>query len=348
MWKHLIQSLALPESEDGAPAGWWTARLGLAQAAWGRNFLPSNELADSIPCPISPNRSCRQLVDRSSSGAYYASCEHVPSHCTPVELKRESLVLFRPSLPNLCGLLRGVFGLGEPLYPGQSRGPLRIGDAHLRPDLRIPVYLLFGRRCENPAWFLQFIDPAVNTVMLVPSAAVVSRLPSHGRTQVFNLGDMLESDPRNRLVLSNPGQSAWAKWKNEICPPAKDGILLFPTPSDASWTHVTLSMGADDHTLSVYVRTPSEERSGSYHMSKLMMMKPGGKPKDSWHLLTKFIKEGGWHHSKGIKYQEKMKMPIKRLRDELKTIFAIGGMPIRWDKLDNAWVANFQVRSDRP
>jgi len=77
------------------------------------------------------------------------------------------------------------------------------------------------------------------------------------------------------------------------------------------------------------------------------MMKPGGKPKDSWELLTDFIKDGGWHHSTSPKYQEKKKMPMHRLREALKAFFGIDETPILWDGRANAWVANFQVRSDR-
>jgi hypothetical protein len=40
-------------------------------------------------------------------------------------------------------------------------------------------------------------------------------------------------------------------------------------------------------------------------------------------------------------------MPMKRLRDSLKEIFAIASQPIRWDRHENAWVTEFHVRGER-
>jgi hypothetical protein len=345
-WQRLSRCLALPECE-GATADWWERRLGAAPSAWGGLLDVSGKLAECVPCGLDPASGCQRRVERHNDEVFFAACEHVPGSCAPIKLTRAELLLHKVSLPRLLPRLREVFGLVEPASPGGLPAPIHAGDAHLRPDLRIPVYLLLGRVCACPSWSLRALDPSKPAALLAPTAEVASRLPKHGQLRVFVLEGMLGADRRGLPTLTEAGRGVWESWKQEYCPSSVDGVVRFPTPPDANWSHVTLGLGADDHTLSIHVRTPTEERSGAFHISRLGMMKNGGSPSDSWKLLSGLIRSGGWHESSGKRYQEKMKMPMKRLRDSLKEIFAIASQPIRWDRHENAWVTEFHVRGER-
>lgn len=329
MWHRFCESLAHIGAE-GEVLDWWGTQ---PPHPW---LTPIEELAQCYPCGEGLSRACQRIVESVGGGEFVAACSHVPARCKPVSIARNELVLYRVSWERIRTHLTDVLGLQLP----PVTEPYLAGIFVPRPSIQVPVYCLYGKACQDINAYMP--DTGDHCLVLVPAEAQVTAIKARRRLKVLSLEALFEADASAHLRFSVTGHDLWHAWVREVAPKEEHGTYRFPTPPNAQWSHIRLSIGRDDHTLAILCRTPGfDDVTSAVHCRALgMAHSTRMTPNKQWENLSKIIAHG-CYDCRTVGQQKKMEMPMSRLRARLKEIFSIEDDPIPFR--DNAYRPEFRV-----
>ncbi len=306
---------------------------------------PGPGLAESYPCP-----------DPKNAGTVHKVVIHGPDHilgvcpdgCPPERLARDDIVIWELRRSALAEAVAKAFRLrdGQTQVEGLA-GTWRVGTYAPYAGFRFAVYLTIGL---EPSEVRRAVDgllarDADPFVLLAPTrdlCAPASEDRLKRRKACFvPLSDVLMLDERAGLVLAEGPtvESVLADFREAVLPkPAEEsGMVIFPTPADATWEQVRIRF-TDGHTASVAVG----DASGVYHYSQMGMAdRRNARPTKQWELLRDFADERGILDWGSHKADRKLQKRREDLGKGLRRFFRIEGDPFVSE--GNGWRARFDV-----
>lgn len=247
--------------------------------------------------------------------------------------------------PALASAVASAVGAAGPVaarVPGRvwKLGPLRTGGRLWAASLAVGLTRPDAAAVVEAAPELR----APNALVFVPSTVPPATVWSSERAPaVVPLCDLLALGPAGlradpialASVLPAPVRAA-----------VKGPARAFPTPPDASWESVTLTVG--EHHLTVRVGT-TVERFG-FADAGFEDRREKNKPDDLWALLRVLARLGG-HLGTGDATTTKpgsLKQKVSVLRDRLRALLALSGDPFHPNARGRPYRARFAVRTDGP
>lgn len=351
IWKLLSRCLSHPICE-GATAEQWAGVFRVTVEALPAILVPTGTLLQSLPCGRTGGAACRRRVEYRSGGVVYAACGNEPAFCDPITLSDSDLQLYKVSLQTLLRLLRGALSLETDTKQTQPKMPSLVGKAGLRANLKVPVYLLYGRGCHRPAAALSGIDANSPAVLLVPTTTAAARVPAFGKIQVFPMERMFEvSDDCKKLELSGEGEEVWNSWKLEICPKQVDGVFRVVSPPMAKWESLSLRLSDNINAVSYSINCDGQNPvSGRLTAAAMGLEDKHGNFHQGWDILSVILESDEYtffpfkHPLKRGKKLNNVSAPtaISRLNKQLRDVFGIPGNPIELDSESGGYKAVFR------
>lgn len=326
-----------------AVPGEWCSLLGDEYALVGRFLLPTRRIARSVRSVV-PGRTCIHEI-RHWKHTYISVC---PDRCETTTLPRDEVVIHRLDTASLAREIAESFGLES--LPAEVVPNLvnvwRIGHYVPLAGFRFPVCLTLTGEPEPMRCAIDGLATRREPfVLLTPTRSHVTHLSAdllkRADSCFLPLNELLGAGDDDRLALMNGHtvDTALDEFRAARLPQPRenDGMMVFPTPSDARWEDVSIRF-TDRHSVYVTVKGTS----GTFHFAQMgMANKKNAKPTVQWLLLETFAEGHGildWQNRKADRRNQKRK---ENLAADLHRFFRVNGDPFVVQ--GNGWRARFSL-----
>jgi hypothetical protein len=184
----------------------------------------------------------------------------------------------------------------------------------------------------------------VATDRSVPPRAF-GRLQAMGH-QVLALSDALVVDDKDRLRAVHEAAVLLAATRKRLMARLKpaQGAPVWPTPPDAKWPELTFRLTSDE-TVRCSFRGETRDLDPDFFE---MRRARGGTTTKSWSALRALAMGRGSAGISDLTQEDKIRKRFQLLGAELAKTFGIQPSPIRWDKDDRCYRAEFVISDERP
>jgi hypothetical protein len=312
---------------------------------------PSAELATTYPCPEPGDDGCPRGVVIHAHDDIVAVCRRAPRSCEKLKLDRDDIVIYTLDLQKIAAQLRALFGLagdGTSLVDGLAR-TLHLGAYRPAAGLAFPVYMSIQNDRDDLAGVVERLAArdARSFILITPTTDLVGPrsaelLRARGGT-ALGLADFTRIDKDGKLVSDRTADEVLKGFHDRMLQAtsanAKDGMVLFPTPSEATWSDVEVRF-KDGHTISVKVLGAR----GVFNYTQMgMANKKNAEPTVQWKLLKTFAEEDRvltWKSSNASRKNQKTR---ENLSKDLRRFFRIEGDPISLTEDKKGWRVIFEL-----
>ncbi len=331
-----------------AVAAEWRALVGKDYDAFSVFLRPTQKLAESYPCPQSPDCGCYHAVVRHGPDDIVAVCRCDPPRCDPIHLRRSDIVLYEANLQGIAKAATDALGISCSVAPVATLpAAWTIGTYSPTAGLRFPVYLTIQFQDEDFHQAISHLTATDGTpfILLSPTRHLCrppaeEMLRSKGAT-LLPLDELLGADAQGRIVLLQATEDVLREFRDRVLPQKKaaPAITFFPTPAGATWGELEIQF-IDGETASVRVG----EARGIFHYAEMGMADGRNRrPTKQWELLRTFANENGvltWRSPSACRKNQKRR---EMLAKDLKAFFRIEGDPIRLTEDGKGWRTLFAV-----
>jgi hypothetical protein len=332
----------------------WQEIAGDGFAAIEPFLRPSADLASTYPCPEPGNDGCPRGIVIHGPDDIVAVCRRNPQTCETLKLKKEDIVIYRFDQPKLAAHLSAILGLkGD--GPAPVDGLLRtlyLGSYRPLAGLSFPAYLTFQRDREDFTQVVErlaardgrpFVLVAPTTDLIAPAAAELLR--TRGAV-ALGLADFTALDQNGALVADQSVEYVLKTFRDGVVraaeAEAKDGMVFFPTPPEASWPDLEMRL-KDGETVSVKVL----DQRGVYNYAQMGMANTkNSRPTRQWELLRDLAAGSGIFTWRSVGANRKNQKRRENLAKDLQRFFRIDGDPIEYLEKEKGWKVRFTLVSE--
>ncbi len=330
----------------------WMARLGEEFPAAQRYLRKTGRRATAIDCPSPGGEGCPRAVIRNAAGAFRAVCRSVTGRCDPVALDSADLDILELDAARLQQDLAAAFAVHAATGHSRVARVVRLGEHGVAAGVAAPVLLVLpGPEQPLAEEELRYAGlGAERSVVLAPSAASLpaslqSRLSEHGH-RVLHLSDIVAIERGDGLRLVQPVDVLLHDVRAALearlgAAPAGPRVAL---PAGTTWGQVTLRCTSS---ATVICTAPGVSR----QMDPVdfdMRSAKNAKPTAAWAFFLFLAMNDGVLKIDGSAIAPRVRKQKEALSRHLQDTFGIASDPIVWDTSQQAYVAAFVARDERP
>jgi len=350
LWRALEATPVL----SGVRAAWKEA-VGDDISALEPFLKPSADLATTYPCPEPGDDGCPRGIVVHGPDDIVAVCRRDPRSCESLKLVKDDIVIYMLDVQKIAAQLGALFGLTGNGTPGTVDGlarTLHLGAYRPAAGLSFPAYLTIQNDREEFAGVVEriaardgrpFILIAPTTDLVAPGSAELVR--TRGAV-VLGLADFTAVDKSGKLAADRSADEVLKDFRDRVVQTAsveaKDGMVFFQTPPDATWSDVEMRF-KDGHTVSVKVLG---ERGVFNYTQMGMANRKNAEPTLQWGLLYAFAKDDGVLTWKSPHADRKNQKRREQLAKDLQRFFRIEGDPISLTADGKGWCVLFKLSGD--
>ncbi len=332
----------------------WKEIAGEGFAALEPFLRPSPDLATTYPCPEPGDDGCPRGIVIHAPDDIVAVCRRSPRSCESVKLTKDDILVLALDLSKLAACLDALLGLkgdGPAPADGLPR-TLYLGAYRPVAGLSFPAYLTLQHDREDFAQVVErlaarnarpFILVTPTTDPVAPTSAELMR--TRGAV-ALGLADFTAIDKNGNFVADRPVEDLLKAFRDGVVRTAeagaKDGVVFFPTPPEATWTDVEIRF-RDGETVSVKVLGAR----GVFNYTQMgMASKKNGAPTLQWALLRAFADDKGvltWASKNAGRRNQKRR---ENLAKDLQRFFRIDGDPIEYKDDEKGWRVQFKITGE--
>lgn len=330
----------------------WTARLG-AEFPLAQRFLrATGRRVAAIDCPSPGGDGCPRAVIKSAGGALRAVCRSTTGRCDPVDLRPEDTDILQVDFVRLRQALAAAFELQRAAVPPTSNRVALLGEHAIAAGVAAPMMLL----TPGPMQSIQFDElrdgglGGERTVLLVPTAASLpgllrARLSEQGH-HVLPISDIVLVERGGGLQLAQPVDvllhdvRAALQARLEAAPSAPRVAL----PPGTTWAQVTLRCTSNATVICTAPGVSRQMDPGDFDMRSAK----NAKPVAAWTIFLLLAMGGGILKIEGRSIPSRVRKQKEALSRHLQETFRIAPDPITWDASQQAYIAAFVARDERP
>lgn len=219
----------------------------------------------------------------------------------------------------------------------------QLGSIRLAAGVELPIY--HSTRCPD--------EPITKLIAMVNRPFVIlhsirSGVQSTSQLMLRSAGaielsllDFTELDSTGKVVFTAAGRDTFDQLRVRHTPVhlPEDRLSTLTPPPDATWSKVHIKFLDGDN-----IRVSIAGQSADYHFSRLGMANVrNAKPTKQWLLLRAFAANGGiidWRTSGAA---ANVKKQSQELNQKLNAAFAIGGIPVEYDKSISGYRTTFEI-----
>lgn len=330
----------------------WTARLG-AEFPLAQRFLRgTGRRVTAIDCPSPGDEGCPRAVIKSADGALRAVCRSATGRCDPLDLRPEDTDILQVDFARLRQALAAAFGVQPAAVPPTSHRVALLGEHAIAAGVAAPVMLLM----PGPMQGIQFDElrsgglEGERTVLLVPTAASLpaslrARLLEQGH-HVLPLSDIVLREPGGGLQLAQPVDVLLHDVRAALQArlgdaPSGPRVAL---PPGTTWGQVTLRCTSNATVICTAPGVSRQMDPGDFDMRSAK----NAKPTAAWTFFLLLAMNGGALKIEGRSIAPRVRKQKEALSRHLQDTFGIDSDPMHWDASQQAYVAAFVVRDERP
>ena len=330
----------------------WRLRLGAEYSTAQRFLRKTGLLATAIDCPSPGGDGCPRRVIKLPTGAYRAVCQSSAGRCESLDLTQDDLAILELDGPRLFKEISAAFAILPPTEPVRPARVVCLGQHAVAAGLGVPVFFVMA----DPGHPLQDSDfrqgglGRTRAVVLVPSS---SSLPASTRAHlaeqghlVVSLSDTSHIDPKAGLALVQPVEVLLQAVRADLL--ARAGAArsapVVMLPPGTTWGQITLTLTSRE---TLICKLPGDSRQMDPSDFGMRSGK-NAKTTNAWALLVALIAANGVLTITAPSLAAKVKKQKQTLATRLRSTFGLASDPIPWGKRQNAYVAEFIVRDDRP
>lgn len=331
-----------------AVAAEWRALIGKDYDAFSVFLRPSQKLAESYPCPQSPDCGCRHAVIHHGADDIVAVCRCEPDRCEPISLRRTDLVIYEVNVGLLAEAAADAIGASYALSPVNALpSTWNIGTYSPTAGYRFPVYLTIQLQTDEFHQTVAGLCASDNGpfILLAPTHRLClpasAELLKAKNALFLSLEELLGLDAQRHVIPGDTALNALGEFKSRVLPrpTTAPSMPFFATPPDAKWTDVQICF-RDGETVSVRVK----KETGVFTFSDMGMADTRSKkPTKQWQLLRDFAGGYGildWSSRRADRRNQKRREILAR---DLQAFFRIEGDPIRLTEDGKGWRTLFAV-----
>lgn len=330
----------------------WRHRLGDEFEAARRYLRRTGAIVESIDCPSPGGDGCPRRVVTLPSGALRGVCRSRTGRCETVELETHDVAILALDRATLAADVAATLSITTSPAPGGAGRTLRIGSYAVAAGLSAPVLLVLpGPRDPVTEGELGLAGlGAHGGIVLTPRASSLSpellAMLSAAGHLTLGLADVTELDSRGALTAVQPADVLFATIRQSLLgradmAPSAPRLLL---PPGTTWGQIRLTLSSSQ---TIICNLPGDSR--QMDPAELgMRSAKNAKPTNAWVLLVALLAANGVLRVEAPSLAAKVRKQKQVLSDHLRQTFGIADDPMPWNKTQNAYVARFVARDDRP
>jgi hypothetical protein len=331
----------------------WSARLGCEFAVARRYLRKTGKLATAMDCPSPGGDGCPRAVVKLPAGRFRAVCRSSAGQCDALDLTVLDIGIIGLDRRRLHDDLASIFCTarsGPPLGPSWV---VRLGEHAVAAGVAAPVFFLVPGP-DTPITDDEMHQGglgAEQAVLLVPTAGSLShptrsRL-SHQGHQVISLSEVTVVDAQGCLTLVQPVETLLHAVRGALrakLDSARPSIRIALPPGTA-WGQISFRLTS----METVICNGSGIAGRQLDPSDFgMRSAKNAKPTSAWRLFVELIAAAGVLTIANRRRDGTVKKQKQVLAAHLRDTFGIADDPMPWDSSQNAYVARFIVRDERP
>lgn len=330
----------------------WTARLGAEFPVAQRFLRATGRRVTAIDCPSPGGEGCPRAVIRTPGGVLRAVCRSATGRCDPLDLQPEDTDVLQVDFVRLRQALAAAFEFQMAAAPPTSSRVARLGEHAIAAGVAAPVMLLV----PGPMGGIQFDElregglGSERAVLLVPTAASLptslrTRLSEQGH-QVLSLSDIILVEHGGGLRLAQPVDVLLHDVRAALearlgAAPAGPRVAL---PPGTTWAQVTLRCTSTETVICTAPGVSRQMDPGEFDMRSAK----NAKPVAAWTFFLLLAMNGGVLKIDSSTVAPRVRKQKEALSRHLQDTFRMEADPIIWDASQQAYVAAFVARDERP
>ncbi|WP_270934344.1 hypothetical protein [Falsiroseomonas oryzae] len=330
----------------------WTTRLG-AELPLAQTFLrATGRRVTAIDCPSPGDDGCPRAVIKSAGGALRAVCRSATGRCDPLDLQPVDTDILQVDFVRLRHALAAAFDVQMAGAPPASNRVALLGEHAIAAGVAAPVMLV----APGPMDGIQFDDlregglGSERAVLLVPTATSLrrplrARLSEQGH-HVIPLSDIVLIERAGVLQLAQPIDILLHDVRAALqarLGAARSGPRV-ALPPGTTWGQVTLRCTSSETVICTAPGVSRQMDPGDFDMRSAK----NAKPIAAWTFFMLLAMNGGILKIDGRAIPARARKQKEALSRHLQETFRIVSDPIAWDARQQAYVAAFVVRDERP
>jgi len=229
---------------------------------------------------------------------------------------------------------------------------MRIGNYAVAAGLSAPVLLVLPDPRDSPTEddFRMAGLGADRAIVLTPrgsslSPAMLAVLSAAGHL-TLGLADVTELDAHGVLTAVQPADVLFAPIRNSLlgrvdAVPSSPRLLL---PPGTEWGQIRLTLSSSETIICNVLGDSRQMDPAGFGMRSAK----NAKPTNAWVLLVELIAASGVLRVEAPSLAAKVRKQKQVLSEHLRKTFGIADDPMSWSKAQNAYVAKFVARDERP
>lgn len=330
----------------------WRQRLGSEFDSARRFLYGTGAVAGSIDCPSPGGDGCPRSVVKLPSGGLRAVCRSSAGRCDPVDLRRDDVAILALDRAVLAAGLGQALEISSVELKVRAQPVVSLGRHAVAAGLSAPVLLaLPGPR--DPPTEEEFRLAGLGAdcaIVLTPrgsslSTATLAKLLTAGHL-VLGLADVTALDSRGVLTAVQPANVLFGLIRQALlgrtgAVPSAPRVLL---PPETEWGQVLLTLSSSETIICNVAGNARQMDPADLGMRSAK----NAKPTNAWVLLVALLAANGVLRVEAPSLAAKVRKQKQTLSDHLRMTFGIAGDPMPWSKAQNAYVARFVARDERP